>query len=69
MRTVTLGAPRLQVTPPAYGTWPFGGERGPAGERAAIQATGRARSPGIKFSGTAQACGPGQVTETRTARC
>ena len=69
MRTVTPAATRLQVTPPAHGTWPFGGERGPADERAAIEATGRARSPGISFSGTAQARGPGQVTETRTARC
>jgi len=65
MQTVTLGAPRLEVTPAAQ----FGGERGPAGERAAIEATGPARSPGISFSGTAQARGPGQVTQTRAARC
>jgi aryl-alcohol dehydrogenase-like predicted oxidoreductase len=69
MQTVTLGAPRLEVTPAAHGTGPFGGERGPAGERAAIEATGPARSPGISFSGTAQARGPGQVTQTRAARC
>jgi aryl-alcohol dehydrogenase-like predicted oxidoreductase len=68
MRTVTLGAPRLQVTPLAYGIWPFGGG-GPAGERAAIQATSRARSPGFSFSGTAQAHGPGHVKQTRAARC
>ena len=69
MRTVTLGVPRLEVTPLAHGTGPFGGERGPAGERAALEASGPARSPGISFSGTAQAHGPGQVTPTRAARC
>ena len=32
MRTVTLGATRLEVTPIAYGTWQFGGDSvgGPA---------------------------------------
>jgi len=69
MRTVTLGAPRLEVTPLAHGTGPFGQERGPAGERAAIEASGPARSPGISFSGTAQAHGPGQVAQPRAARC
>jgi aryl-alcohol dehydrogenase-like predicted oxidoreductase len=65
MRTVTLGTPRLEVTPLAHGTGPFGQKRGPAGKRAAIEASGPARSPGISFSGTAQAHGPGHVTQTR----
>ena len=69
MRTLTPGAPRREVTPLAHGTWQFGGERGPAEERAAIEATGRARPPGISFSGTAQARGSGHVTQTRAARC
>jgi len=69
MRTVTRGAARLEVTPLAHGTGPVGGERGPAGRRAAIAATGPARSPGISFSGTAQARGPGRVAQTRAARC
>jgi len=67
MRTVTLEASRLEVPPLAHGTGPFGQERGPAGERAAIAAKGPARSAGISFSGTAQAHGPGQVTQTRAA--
>jgi len=67
MRAVTRGAPRPEVTPLAHGTGPFGQECGPAGRRAAIAATGPARSPGISFSGTAQAHGPGQVTQTKAA--
>ena len=67
MRTVTLGAPRLELTPLAHGTGPFGGERGPAGGRAAIAASGPARSPGISFSGTARGRGPGRVAQTRAA--
>jgi aryl-alcohol dehydrogenase-like predicted oxidoreductase len=68
MQTVTLGATRLEVTPLAYGTWPFGGDWGPVDEQAAIAAIGHARSLGISFF-TAQAHGFGQVTETRAARC
>ena len=33
MQTVTLGATGLEVTPLAYGTWQFGGDRGPVDER------------------------------------
>jgi aryl-alcohol dehydrogenase-like predicted oxidoreductase len=55
MQTVTLGATRLEVTPIAYGTWQFGGDWGPVDERAAIAATGHARSLGINFFDTAQA--------------
>jgi hypothetical protein len=70
MRAVTQGAPRLEATPLAYGTGPVGGERGPAaGERAAIEASGPARSPGISFSGTARGRGPGRVAQTRAAWC
>ena len=35
MRTVTLGATKLEVTPLAYGTWQFGGDWGAVDERAA----------------------------------
>ena len=38
-------------------------------DRAAIEAVGHARSLGINFFDTAQACGCGQVTETRAGRC
>jgi hypothetical protein len=69
MRTVTPGATRSEVTPLAYSPWPSGPECGPAGKRAAKQATGHARSPGINFSGTARARRSGQVTQTRPARC
>jgi hypothetical protein len=69
MRTVTPGATRLEMTPLAHSPWPSGPECGPAGERAAIKAAGRAGSPGITFSGTAQACRSGQLTPTRAARC
>ena len=70
MQTVTLGAPRPEATPLAYGTWQFGAECGPVDEQAAVKAIGHARSPGINFSGTAQACGSSLVTETRAAaRC
>jgi hypothetical protein len=60
MQTVTLGATRLEVTPIAYGTWQFGGDWGPVDERAAIAATGHARSLGINFFDTAQAYGFGR---------
>ena len=69
MRTVTLGATRLEVTPLAYGTWQFGGDWGPVDERAAREAIQHARSLGINFFDTAQAYGFGHVTETRAARC
>ena len=68
MQTVTLGATGSEVTPLAYRTWQFGGGWGPD-DRAAIEASGHARSPGINFFGTAQAYGCGQVTETRAGRC
>jgi hypothetical protein len=69
MRTVTLAATRREMTPLAHSPRPFGAECGPAGQRAAIAATGPARSPGISFPGTAQARRSGHVTQTRTARC
>jgi aryl-alcohol dehydrogenase-like predicted oxidoreductase len=47
MRTVTLGATRLEVTPLAYGTWQFGGDWGAVDEQAAMAAIGHARSLGI----------------------
>ncbi len=60
MRTVMLGATGLEVTPLAYGTWQFGGDWGPVDERAAMAAIGHARSLGINFFDTAQACGFGR---------
>ena len=60
MRTVTLGATSLEVTPLAYGTWQFGGDWGPVDERAAMAAIGHARSLGINFFDTAQAYGFGR---------
>jgi aryl-alcohol dehydrogenase-like predicted oxidoreductase len=69
MPRVTPGAARLEVTPLAYGTWQSGAECGPVDEQAAIEAIGYARSPGTNFPGTAQACGSGQVTQTRAGRC
>jgi aryl-alcohol dehydrogenase-like predicted oxidoreductase len=54
MRTVKLGATRLEVTPIAYGTWQFGGDWGPVDEWAAVSAIEHARSLGINFSDTAQ---------------
>ncbi|MEV6116200.1 aldo/keto reductase, partial [Streptomyces sp. NPDC052109] len=61
MRTVTLGASGLKVTPLAYGTWQFGGDWGPVDERAAIETIGLARSTGINFFDTAQAYGFGRA--------
>ncbi|MEU7299360.1 aldo/keto reductase [Streptomyces sp. NPDC007189] len=60
MRTVTLGASGLAVTPVAYGTWQFGGDWGPVDERVAIEAIRHARSMGINFFDTAQAYGFGR---------
>jgi aryl-alcohol dehydrogenase-like predicted oxidoreductase len=60
MRTVTLGAAPLEVTPIAYGTWQFGGDWGAVDERAAIEAIQHARSLGINFFDTAQAYGFGR---------
>jgi aryl-alcohol dehydrogenase-like predicted oxidoreductase len=60
MRTVTLGATRLEVTPLAYGTWQFGGDWGAVDEPAAIAAIQHARSLGINFFDTAQAYGFGR---------
>jgi aryl-alcohol dehydrogenase-like predicted oxidoreductase len=69
MRTVTPGAPRLEVTPLAHGTWPSGGDCGPVDEQAAMEAIGGASPPDINFFGTAQAYRSGHVTEMRAARC
>jgi aryl-alcohol dehydrogenase-like predicted oxidoreductase len=60
MRTVTLAATCLEVTPIAYGTWQFGGDWGPVDDRAALDAIGHARSLGINFFDTAQAYGFGR---------
>jgi len=60
MRTVTLGASHLEVTPIAYGTWQFGGDWGPVDEQAAVAAISGARSAGINFFDTAQAYGFGR---------
>ena len=60
MKTVTLGASHLEVTPLAYGTWQFGGDWGPVDERTAIEAIIRARSLGINLFDTAQAYGFGR---------
>jgi aryl-alcohol dehydrogenase-like predicted oxidoreductase len=60
VKTVTLGATRLEVTPVAYGTWPFGGDRGPVGEQAVVEAIGQARSLGVNFFDTAHAYGFGR---------
>jgi hypothetical protein len=60
MRTVTLGATGLAVTPLAYGTWQFGGDWGPVDEQAAMAAIRHARSLGINFFDTAQAYGFGR---------
>jgi len=61
MKTVTLGATGLRVTPLAYGTWQFGGDWGPVDERAAIAAIAQARSLGVNFFDTAQAYGFGRA--------
>jgi aryl-alcohol dehydrogenase-like predicted oxidoreductase len=61
MKTVTLGATGLRVTPLAYGTWQFGGDWGPVDEQAAIAAIEQARSLGVNFFDTAQAYGFGRA--------
>jgi hypothetical protein len=61
MRTVTLGATRLEVTAIAYGTWQFGGAWGPVDDQAAIGAIAHARSLGINLFDTAQAYGYGRA--------
>jgi hypothetical protein len=61
MRTVKLGATRLEVTSIAYGTWQFGGAWGPVDEQAAVGVIGQARSLGINFFDTAQAYGFGRA--------
>jgi hypothetical protein len=61
MKTVTLGASHLEVTPIAYGTWQFGGDWGPVDEQAAVAAITRARSVGINVFDTAQAYGFGRA--------
>jgi len=68
MRTVTLGATGLAVTPLAYGTWQFGGDWGPVDEQAAIAAIQHARSLGINFFDTAQAYGFGRSERLLDAR-
>jgi hypothetical protein len=60
MKTVTLGATGLEVTPIAYGTWQFGGECGPVDERATVEVIGQARSLGVSFFDTAHAYGFGR---------
>src|ERR1700683_5810831 len=60
MKTVTLGATGLEVTPLAYGTWQFGGDWGPVDEQAAMAAIQHARSLGINFFDPAQAYGFGR---------
>jgi aryl-alcohol dehydrogenase-like predicted oxidoreductase len=57
------------VIPLANSTWQLGRQWGPVDDRAAIEAIGHARSLGINFFDTAQACGFGQITETRAGRC
>jgi aryl-alcohol dehydrogenase-like predicted oxidoreductase len=59
MRTVVLGASKLEVTPIAYGTWQFGGDWGPVDDRNAIAAIQGARALGINFFDTAQGYGFG----------
>jgi aryl-alcohol dehydrogenase-like predicted oxidoreductase len=61
MRTVKLGATRLEVTPIAYGTWQFGGDWGPVDDWAAVSAIEHARSLGINFFDTAQGYGFGRA--------
>jgi hypothetical protein len=60
MKTVTLAATGLEVTPIAYGTWQFGGDWGPVHERDALAVIDRARSAGVNFFDTAQAYGFGR---------
>jgi hypothetical protein len=64
MRTVTLGATGLAVTPLAYGTWQFGGDWGPVDERTATEAIARVRvrvrALGVNFFDTARAYGFGR---------
>jgi len=59
MRTVTLEATGLAVTPLAYGAWQFGGDWGPVDEQAAIAAIQHARSLGI-MAAAVPADGPTQ---------
>jgi aryl-alcohol dehydrogenase-like predicted oxidoreductase len=61
MKTVTLAATGLEVTPIAYGTWQFGGDWGPVDKQAAMRAIRDARSAGINFFDTAQAYGFGRA--------
>jgi aryl-alcohol dehydrogenase-like predicted oxidoreductase len=61
MRTVVLGASKLEVTPIAYGTWQFGGDWGPVDDRNAIAAIQGARQLGINFFDTAQGYGFGRA--------
>jgi hypothetical protein len=60
MRTVILGASKLEVTPIAYGTWQFGGDWGPVDDRAGVAAVEEARRQGINFFDTAQGYGFGR---------
>jgi aryl-alcohol dehydrogenase-like predicted oxidoreductase len=59
MRTVSLGASGLEVTPIAFGTWQIGGDWGDFDEAAAIDAIQTARALGITLFDTAQAYGFG----------
>ena len=61
MKTVTLAATGLEVTPIAYGTWQFGGDWGPVDKQTAMRAIRLARSTGINFFDTAQAYGFGSA--------
>jgi hypothetical protein len=64
-----VGSDRPGRDPLAYRTWQFGGNCGPVDERAAVEVIGHARLLGVNFFDTAQACGFGQVAETRADRC
>jgi aryl-alcohol dehydrogenase-like predicted oxidoreductase len=61
MKTVTLGATGLEVTPIAYGTWQFGGDWAPVDKQAEMRAIRDARSRGINFFDTAHAYGFGRA--------
>ena len=63
MQTVTPGGPGRAVAPGAHGTWPFGRDRGPLGERAALESIQYAQSTGLDVFDAAQPYGFG-VTAT-----
>ena len=57
MEKVRLGRTEPQVSPIRYGTWQFGGDRGPVDEVAAIDVIRHARDRGSTFFDTAQGYG------------